>query len=272
MASAASGTISAVTLPDFLRRKAAEERISFVTCYDCAFANLVAQTALDCILVGDSVAMVVHGHSSTLAADLPMMVFHTESVARGAGGKFIVADMPFLEHRKGQSEAVSAAQALLRAGAHAIKLEGAAGNLEIIKNLVEGGVPVMGHIGLTPQFIHAFGGFKVQGREDAAAESILADAKSLEAAGVFSLVVEGVPASLGKRITDALSIPTIGIGAGPDCDGQVLVLHDLLGFTEKPPKFARAFGEIASASTAALRAYDEAVKSRAFPTAKESYT
>ena len=263
-----------MTLPDFRRRKAtraAQERISFVTCYDCAFARLIAQTELDCILVGDSVAMVVHGHPSTLAADLAMMVFHTESVARGAGGKFIVADMPFLEHRKGQNEAVSVAQALLRAGAQAVKIEGAAGNLAIIQNLVEGGVPVMGHIGLTPQFIHAFGGFKVQGREDAAAEKILADAKALEAAGVFSLVIEGVPASLGKRITDALSIPTIGIGAGPDCDGQVLVLHDLLGFTEKPPKFARAFGEVAHASVAALRAYDEAVKASTFPAAKESY-
>lgn len=260
-----------MTLPDFRRRKAGNQRISFVTCYDCAFARLVAQTDLDCILVGDSVAMVVHGHPSTLAADLPMMLFHTESVARGAGGKFIVGDMPFLEHRKGRSEAVSAAQALLRAGAQAIKLEGAAGNLEIIQSLVEGGVPVMGHVGLTPQFIHAFGGFKVQGREDAAAERILADAKALEASGVFSIVLEGIPATLGKRITDALSIPTIGIGAGPDCDGQVLVLHDLLGFTEKPPKFARAFGEVASASVTALRAYDEAVKTNTFPTEKESY-
>lgn len=261
-----------MTLPDFHSRKLAHSPISVVTCYDCAFARLIAQTDLDCILVGDSVAMVVHGHTNTLAADLPMMRLHTESVARGAGKKFIVADMPFLEHRKGQSEAVSAAQALLRAGAQAIKLEGAAGNLAIIQNLVESGVPVMGHVGLTPQFIHAFGGFKVQGRDSDAAERILADSKALEAAGVFSIVVEGVPASLGKRITDALSIPTIGIGAGPDTDGQVLVLHDLLGFTEKPPKFARAFGEVAAASIAALRSYDEAVKSSTFPTEKESYT
>ncbi|MBB6051691.1 3-methyl-2-oxobutanoate hydroxymethyltransferase [Armatimonas rosea] len=260
-----------MTLPDFRRRKALHEPITVVTCYDYAFAHLVARTELDCILVGDSVAMVVHGHPSTLAADLPMMQLHTESVARGAGTKFIVADMPFLEHRKGQREAVSAAQLLLRAGAHAVKIEGAAGNLTCIQNLVEGGVPVMGHVGLTPQFIHAFGGFKVQGREDDAAERILADAKALETAGVFALVIEGVPAPLGKRITEALTIPTIGIGAGPATDGQVLVLHDLLGFTEKPPKLARAFGQVGAEALAALRAYDSAVKSAAFPTEKESY-
>jgi 3-methyl-2-oxobutanoate hydroxymethyltransferase len=260
-----------VTLPDFRRRKLTQQHISFVTCYDWAFAQLVAQTEVDCLLVGDSVAMVVHGHPNTLAADLKMMQLHTESVARGAGGKFVVADMPFLEHRKGKSAAVSAAQALLRAGAQALKVEGAAGNIVTIQNLVEGGVPVMGHVGLTPQFLHALGGFKVQGREDAAAERILADAVALEAAGVFSIVVEGVPASLGKRITEALTIPTIGIGAGPDCDGQVLVLHDLLGFTAKPPKFARAFGHVADETLAALRAYDSAVKSATFPTEKESY-
>lgn len=242
-----------------------------VTCYDCAFARLVAQTEVDCLLVGDSVAMTVHGYPNTLAADLPMMTLHTQSVARGAGEKFIVADMPFLEHRKGQAEAVAAAQTLLRAGAHALKIEGAAGNLECIRLLVESGVPVMGHVGLTPQFIHAFGGFKVQGRDDAAAERILSDAKQLEAVGVFAVVVEGVPTALGKRITEALTVPTIGIGAGPDTDGQVLVLHDLLGFTERPPKFARAFGTVATDCLAALRAYELAVKSGTFPTEKESY-
>jgi 3-methyl-2-oxobutanoate hydroxymethyltransferase len=261
-----------VTLPDFRRRKAQHQRISMVTCYDAAFAHLLAQTDVDCLLVGDSVAMVVHGHPNTLAADLPMMQLHTESVARGAAGKFIVADMPFLEHRKGQSEAVSAAQVLLRAGAQALKIEGAAGNLPIIQQLVESGVPVMGHVGLTPQFIHAFGGFKIQGREDAAAEKILAESAQLERAGVFALVVEGVPAALGTRLTEALGIPTIGIGAGPSTDGQVLVLHDLLGFTEKPPKFARAFGALAPASVEAFRAFDAAVKSGTFPTEKESYT
>jgi 3-methyl-2-oxobutanoate hydroxymethyltransferase len=250
----------------------AHERISFVTCYDYPFARLIAQTEIDCLLVGDSVAMVVHGHPTTLTADMNMMCLHTEAVARGAGNtKFIVADMPFLEHRKGQSEAISAAQMLLRAGAQAIKIEGAQGNLTIIQHLVESGVPVMGHIGLTPQFIHAFGGFKVQGRDEVAATQILADAKALESAGVFAIVVEGVPAPLGKHITEQLHIPTIGIGAGPDTDGQVLVLQDLLGFTEKPPKFARAFGEIANNSLDALRAYDLSVKSGAFPTQKESY-
>jgi 3-methyl-2-oxobutanoate hydroxymethyltransferase len=260
-----------VTLPEFKRRKAAGQPISFVTCYDAAFARLVARTEIDAILVGDSVAMVVHGHPSTLAADLPMMALHTASVVRGAPGKFLVADIPFLEHRKGQAEAVSCAQVLLRAGAHAVKLEGVAGNLLLIQHLVESGVPVMGHIGLTPQFVNVFGGFKVQGREELAAQRILDEARQLQDAGAFSLVLEGVPAPLGKRVADAVEIPVIGIGAGPDTDGQVLVLHDLLGFTEKPPKFARAFGEVASASVDALSAYDRAVKSGSFPTEKESY-
>lgn len=258
-------------LPEFRQRKAAGQRLSVVTCYDVAFARLLAQTEVDCLLVGDSVAMVVHGHPNTLLADMPMMVLHTAAVARGAGDKFIVADMPFLEHRKGLTAAVTAAQALLQAGAQAIKLEGAAGNLELIANLVEGGVPVMGHVGLTPQFVNTFGGFKVQGREEAAAERILADALALEQAGVFAMVAEGVPAPLGKRIADATQVPIIGIGAGLDVDGQVLVLQDLLGFTQKPPKFARAFSDVASTALAGLRAFDEAVKAGTFPSEKESY-
>ncbi len=261
-----------MTHPDFRKKKAARERISFVTCYDAPFAHLVAQTAIDAILVGDSVAMVVHGHTSTLAADLTMMTLHTAAVARGAGEKFIVADIPFLEHRKGLSEAVSASQALLRAGAHAVKLEGAAGNLELIRHLVEGGVPVMGHIGLTPQFVNVFGGFKVQGREGAAADRIVEEAKQLEAAGVFGMVLEGVPSLLGRRVTDGVRVPVIGIGAGPHTDGQVLVQHDLMGFTEKPPKFARAFALVAQSAKEALLAYDEAVKAGTFPTEKESYS
>jgi 3-methyl-2-oxobutanoate hydroxymethyltransferase len=260
-----------VTLPEFRRRKAEGRPISFVTCYDAPVARLVAQSGIDAILVGDSVAMVVHGHTNTLAADLPMMTLHTAAVARGAGDVFIVADIPFLEHRKGLSEAVGAAQALLRAGAHAVKLEGAAGNGELTRHLTESGVPVMGHIGLTPQFVNLFGGFKVQGRDELAAERIVEEAAQLEEAGVFSLVLEGVPAALGGRVRAATTVPVIGIGAGADVDGQVLVLHDLLGFTEKPPKFARAFGEVGRATGEALNAYDRAVKARTFPAEKESY-
>lgn len=262
---------SGVTLPQFRQRKAAASKITVVTCYDTAFARLLAQTEIDCLLVGDSVAMVVHGHANTIPADLAMMTLHTAAVARGAGSKFIVADMPFLEHRKGQALAVTAAQALLQAGAHAIKLEGAAGNLDLIQNLVEGGVPVMGHVGLTPQFVHAFGGFKVQGRESEAAERIVADTLALEQAGVFAIVAEGVPAALGQRLSQATQVPIIGIGAGAEVDGQVLVLHDLLGLTEKPPKLARAFGTIGASSLDALRAFDSAVKDGTFPSAKESY-
>jgi len=199
------------------------------------------------------------------------MCLHTAAVARGAGGKFLVSDMPFLEHKKGLAESVTAAQRLLKAGANAVKIEGAEGNLEIIKNLVTGGVPVMGHVGLTPQFVNAFGGFKVQGRETAAAEHILADTIALEKAGVFAMVAEGVPAALGKRLAESVTVPIIGIGAGAEVDGQVLVLHDLLGLTLKPPRFVRVFADVASASLDGLRAFDAAVKSGTFPAEKESY-
>ena len=260
-----------MNIPDFARRKQSREKISVATCYDYPFAQLLAKTDIDAILVGDSLAMVVHGHMSTLTATLDMMCLHTEAVARGAGGKFIVTDLPFLEHRKGRTARVTAAQRLLQAGANAIKLEGAEGNLEFITSLTTAGVPVMGHVGLTPQFVNTFGGFKVQGREAAAAAQILADAKSLAAAGVFSIVAEGVPSSLGKQIAEAVSVPIIGIGAGLEVDGQVLVLHDLLGFNPKPARFVRVFGDAAGAALAGLRAFDVAVKEGSFPAEKEGY-
>jgi 3-methyl-2-oxobutanoate hydroxymethyltransferase len=258
-------------IPDFVKRKKAHAKISCVTCYDYPYAQLLAKTDIDFLLVGDSVAMVVHGHPSTLQADVDMMCLHTSAVARGAGGKFLVTDMPFLEHRKGLAEAVSAAQRLLRAGANAIKIEGAEGNLETIRSLVTAGVPVMGHVGLTPQFVNAFGGFKVQGRESAAAAQIVADAKALEAAGVFAMVAEGVPASLGKLVAESVSVPIIGIGAGVDVDGQVLVLQDMLGLNPKIPRFVRVFADVATVSVEGLNAFDRAVKAGTFPTAAESY-
>lgn len=258
-------------IPDFVKRKKAHAKISCVTCYDYPYAQLLAKTDIDFLLVGDSVAMVVHGHPSTLQADVDMMCLHTSAVARGAGGKFLVTDMPFLEHRKGLAEAVSAAQRLLRAGANAIKIEGAEGNLETIRSLVTAGVPVMGHVGLTPQFVNAFGGFKVQGRESAAAAQIVADAMALEAAGVFAMVAEGVPASLGKLVAESVSVPIIGIGAGVDVDGQVLVLQDMLGLNPNIPRFVRVFADVPSVSLDGLNAFDRAVKAGTFPTAAESY-
>jgi len=242
-----------------------------VTCYDTTFARLLADTDVDVVLVGDSVAMVVHGHPTTLAADLDMMVLHTSAVARGIGDQLLVADLPFLAHRRGRREAVDAAGALLRAGAHAVKLEGAAGNSDVVAHLVESGIPVMGHVGLTPQFVNAFGGFKVQGRGSEAADHVLADAKVLDHAGVFGIVIEGVPADLGGRITHTVSVPTIGIGAGADCDGPVLVLHDLLGLTARVPRFVRRFGDGSSLVHSAIEQYTAAVRDGSFPDLPETY-
>lgn len=255
----------------FRSRKGGDRPLTMVTCYDTTFARLLAATDVDAVLVGDSVAMVVHGHPTTLPADLDMMVMHTSAVARGIGDKLVVADLPFLAHRRGLRDAVDAAGALLRAGAHAVKLEGAAGNSELVTHLVESGIPVMGHVGLTPQFVNNFGGFKVQGRGAEAADHVLNDAKTLEHAGVFAIVIEGVPAELGARITSAVAVPTIGIGAGAECDGQILVLHDLLGLTQRVPRFVRRFADGAGVVTQAIADYNEAVRNGSFPAASESY-
>lgn len=255
----------------FRSRKGGDRPLTMVTCYDTAFARILAETDVDSVLVGDSVAMVVHGHATTLAADLDMMVLHTAAVARGIGDKLLVADLPFLAHRRGRREAVDAAGALLKAGAHAVKLEGAAGNSEVVTHLVESGIPVMGHVGLTPQFVNAFGGFKVQGRGNEAADHVMADAKTLEHAGVFAMVIEGVPAELGTRITGQVSVPTIGIGAGASCDGQVLVLHDLLGLTQKVPRFVRRFADGAAMVREAIAGYTSGVVDGSFPADAETY-
>ena len=255
----------------FRSRKGGPVPLTMVTCYDTAFARVLAASDIDAVLVGDSVAMVVHGHATTLAADLDMMVLHTSAVARGIGDKLLVADLPFLAHRRGRREAVDAAGALLRAGAHAVKLEGAAGNADVVTHLVESGIPVMGHVGLTPQFVNAFGGFKVQGRGNEAADHVLGDAKALEHAGVFSMVIEGVPAELGGRVTQSVSVPTIGIGAGAGCDGQILVLHDMLGITPKVPRFVRRFADGASMVGEAVDGYIAAVRDRSFPDLPETY-
>ena len=260
------------TVVSFRSRKGSAQPLTMVTCYDTTFARLLADSDVDAVLVGDSVAMVVHGHPTTVSADLDMMVLHTAAVARGIGDdKLVVADLPFLAHRRGRREVVDAAGALLRAGAHAVKLEGAAGNSEIVAHLVESGIPVMGHVGLTPQFVNAFGGFKVQGRGNEAADHVLNDAKTLDHAGVFSIVIEGVPAELGTRITQSVSVPTIGIGAGAGCDGQILVLHDLLGLTLRVPRFVRRFADGAAVVREAIGGYTASVREHTFPAEPETY-
>jgi 3-methyl-2-oxobutanoate hydroxymethyltransferase len=257
---------------DFLRAKFAGRRLSMVTCYDYAFARLLAKSAIDGILVGDSAAMVMHGHASTVSASMDLMRLHTEAVTRGAPDKFVVADMPFLSFRKGLGAAMDAAAVLMAAGAQAVKLEGVDGHEDVIQRLAESGVPVMGHLGLQPQSVHAYGGFHVQGRGEEAAREILRQAKALEALGAFAIVLECVPAELALEITAALRIPTIGIGAGAGCDGQILVLQDLLGLNpDFQPKFVRPFIDGASCVLDALGRFDHEVKAGTFPAAEESY-
>ena len=243
------------------------------TCYDYTFARLLAKSPIDAILVGDSAAMVMHGHKTTLTATLPMMELHVAAVARGAGDKLVVADMPFLSYRKGVPAAMDAAHALMTAGAHALKLEGVTGHEDVIDHLVRSGIPVMGHLGLQPQSVRAYGGFKPQGRDSEGALEMKRHAKALEDLGSFAVVFECIPASLAWEITSSLAIPTIGIGAGAGCDGQILVLQDLLGMNKTfQPRFARPFLDAEGAILAALGEYDRAVKTGSFPGLEESYS
>src|ERR1051326_1001127 len=258
---------------NFLHAKTDGRKLSMVTCYDYTFARLLSKTAIDGILVGDSAAMVMHGHPSTLSATVDLMRLHVEAVAPGAGGKIIVADMPFLSFRKGVPEALGVAPTLMGAGAHAVKLEGVEGHEDVIQRMTQSGIPVMGHLGMQPQSVHTYGGFQVQGRSQDTADKILGQATSLEQLGVFALVLECIPANLAHQITRSLRVPTIGIGAGICCDGQILVLPDLLGMNiDFRPKFVRPFWEGADSIVEAIGSFDEAVKSGAFPSAAESYT
>jgi 3-methyl-2-oxobutanoate hydroxymethyltransferase len=260
------------TAKDFLQAKTTGRKLSMVTCYDYTFARLLSQSPIDGILVGDSAAMVVHGHPTTVTATVEMMRVHTEAVARGAGGKLVVADMPFLSYRKGVAAALEAAHILMSAGAGAVKLEGVHGHEDVIERLAQSGIPVMGHLGLQPQSVHAYGGYRVQGRNSDAARAIVQGAHALEKGGAFAVVLECIPSALAGEVTAALGIPTIGIGAGVACDGQILVLPDLLGMNaEFKPKFVRRFADGAHCVLTAIGQYDEAVKTGAFPAAAESY-
>src|SRR6267154_6894687 len=257
---------------EFQKMKDERRKISMVTCYDYSSARVVAESSIDCILVGDSVAMTMHGFSNTLSATTPMMALHTAAVARGAPSKFIVADLPFLSYRKGLKEAMDSVHDLMSAGAHAVKLEGVHGHADIVRHIVESGVPVMGHLGLTPQSVNLLGGMKVQARTDAAVEILAGQARELEEAGCFSLVLECVPSEAARKVTDLLKIPTIGIGAGPNVDGQVLVYQDVLGLNPGfKPKFLRVYANTFGIIQAALNAYDRDVKEGSFPPDSESY-
>jgi 3-methyl-2-oxobutanoate hydroxymethyltransferase len=243
-----------------------------VTAYDAWSARLLTDSPVDCLLVGDSAMMVVHGEKDTLGATPELMAMHTRAVARGAPGKFIVADMPFLAARRGEAHALDCAALLLRAGAHAVKIEGARGHIHVIRHLVGSGVPVMGHLGLTPQWVRGLGGFRVQARDREGAARLMEDAGALEEAGAFALVLECIPQALAREVTAALRIPTIGIGAGAGCDGQVLVLHDMLGLNpDFRPRFARRFADGAALVRAGAVRYAEAVRAGEFPAQEEGY-
>lgn len=261
------------TVIDFKKMKELGQKISMVTCYDYTSAKLIDPSSVDCILVGDSLAMTMHGHPDTLSATPALMALHIESVRKGAPNKFIVGDLPFLAHRGSLDSTIENVRRIMKAGAQAVKIEGITGSEKTFKHIVESGVPVMGHLGLTPQSLHQFGGFKVQATEQNAAEWLLQQAKTLEDCGCFAIVLEAVPSHVAKYVTDHLQIPTIGIGAGSDCSGQVLVFQDLLGLnTDFKPKFVRRFLNGADLFKGALNDFDKAVKEKEFPSSKESYS
>ncbi len=262
-----------VTAPALRARKGKGTKIAMLTAYDATFARLLDEGGADILLVGDSLGMVVQGLSNTLPVTLDEICYHTRAVARATHHAQVVADMPFMSYQVSSEQALAAAGKLLKeGGAEAVKLEGGEHFAEQVRAVVRAGIPVMGHVGLLPQSVHAMGGFRVQGTQSDAAEHIIADAKTLEEAGAYSLVVEGVPAELGRRITDAVSIPTIGIGAGPHCDGQVLVCYDFLGmYSDVRPKFVKRFAELGDAIVSATRAYVEEVRGGTFPAEEHSF-
>ncbi|OGI43083.1 MAG: 3-methyl-2-oxobutanoate hydroxymethyltransferase [Candidatus Muproteobacteria bacterium RBG_16_65_31] len=261
-----------VTLATLRELKRAGEKIACLTAYDYSFAALLERAGVDLIMVGDSLGMVVQGHDTTLPVSLAEMVYHSRCVARGVQRALLVADMPFMSYQASPEQALASAGRLMRrGGAQVVKLEGGAPMVETVRFLVARGVPVCAHLGLTPQSVHKLGGYRVQGRDTDDAERIRRDARALEEAGAGLLVLEAVPAALARTITRELSIPTIGIGAGPDCDGQILVLHDMLGIYPKPPKFSKNFMDGAASIEDAVKNYVAAVKSRAFPGPEHSY-
>lgn len=263
-----------LTAPVIAARKVRNggEPLVMLTAYDAPSARMVSEAGADIILVGDSLAMVVLGYNDTLQVTVDDMVHHTAAVARADPDCFIVADLPWMSYHVSKTETVHNAAKLVRAGAHAVKLEGGHERLPMIEAIADAEIPVMGHLGLTPQSVLAMGGFKVQGKSTQAAMALHSDAKSLQHAGCFAVVLEGVPNEVGKFITDALDIATIGIGAGPDCDGQVLVFHDVLGIEDRfKPKFVRRYATLKEAGVEALAAYASDVRTGAFPADEECY-
>lgn len=267
------GQVPNVTIHDFNYKKEQRKKITLLTCYDYPSACTIAESNIDGVLVGDSLAMAVHGYDSTIMATMDMMVMHTAAVARGLKHQFLISDLPFLCHRGELSETVGHVKRLLQAGAKAIKVEGGdAKTCETIHYLITAGVPVMGHLGLTPQSIHQLGGYKVQGKSEGQARLLLQQARDLEAAGCFAIVLECIPQRLAKTITKELGIPTIGIGAGNDTDGQVLVWHDLLGLQPQfKARFIKQFAQGHELFLKAINAYVEEVHQTHFPAEEHAF-
>ena len=273
-----SGNIAKVTVPELLQRKSPaadspEKKITCLTAYDYPTGRLVDEAGVDVVLVGDSVAMVALGYDSTLPLTLEEALHHTKAVRRGVKRALLVADMPFGTYHGDVHEALkNGVRFIKEAGAEAVKVEGGERRLEVIARLVEAEIPVMGHVGLTPQSVHAMGGYRVQGKTANASEQLMRDARAVEAAGAFAIVLEGIPRELAAEITRNARIPTIGIGAGPDCDGQILVLHDMVGLTfQAAPKFARRYANVSVEIARAVREYCADVQSGNFPSDAESY-
>jgi 3-methyl-2-oxobutanoate hydroxymethyltransferase len=260
-----------VRLPDLEAKKRRGEKIAMLTAYDYTMARLLDRAGIDVLLVGDSLGMVVLGYETTLPVTLDAMVHHTRAVSRGAERALVVADMPFLTYQLGVEEALRNAGRLIQeGGAAAVKIEGGGASVEVASRLVEAGIPVMGHLGLLPQHVHQLGGFRQQARLEADAEQLLADAQALEEAGAFAVVLESIPASVAAAVTADLQIPTIGIGAGPDCDGQVLVSYDMLGLSQDGvPPFVRRYADLGGQTVAAAKAYADDVRAGRFPAATQ---
>jgi 3-methyl-2-oxobutanoate hydroxymethyltransferase len=265
--------MSQFTVIDFMNAKN-KRKITMLTAYDYSMAKLLDEAQIDCLLVGDSLGMVVQGYDSTLQVTMDDMVYHTKAVRRGVKNALIVGDMPFLSYHISVEEAVRNAGRLVQeGGAHCVKLEGGVDMVPQIKGILKAQIPVMGHIGLTPQSVNKFGGFKVQGKIESEARQILEDAKALEAAGVFAIVLEAVPEKLARLITEQLTIPTIGIGASAHCDGQVLVTHDLLGmFSDFTPKFVKQYANLKETIQNAIQDYIQEVSDMSFPAEQHTFT
>lgn len=269
-----SGNTEKVTTQTVVEMKGSAEKISMLTAYDYTMAGIIDSAGIDVILVGDSASNVMAGNDTTIPMTMDHMIYHTSCVVRAVNRALVIADLPFMTYQVTAKEAlINAGRMMKEAGAHAVKLEGGHAIANTVKKIVDAGIPVMGHLGLTPQSIYKFGTYKVRAKEDEEAEQLLKDALELEKAGVFSIVLEKIPSGLAQKVTDALTVPTIGIGAGPNCDGQVLVLHDMLGLNKDfSPRFLRRYADLHASMTGAVQRYISDVKEGSFPNESEQYS